>query len=387
MIISKLEIRDLAKQGPHFVYDLDGLSKHAKQIASGHAKLFFACKANPLSAIISTLNEVGACFDVASVGELNQVLSTGVLGNKIIMTGPAKTKELIALGLENKIDTFVIESPNQLRLLQDMAHGCGYEPRILLRLQLRWKINKKNALGGGNVVQFGVDLDTAKILLKEIRLPFLGFHVFQWGNILELNELKQIWDTTISACKSLATTFDVLDVGGGLGIPYQNEIALEWNDVNNAIAEFKLSHKLKEFWLELGRYLVGPYGYYVTRVVDRKRTFGEDFLILEGGVNHLARPSIVQEYFPAMLMRQSSSPLKSFRLCGPLCTSTDFLGKHMLPSDADVGDVIIFKQVGAYGFTESMPFFLCHNLAGEVALKEGKIVSIRPPASAQSWMK
>lgn len=387
MSICGSDIESLAMQGPHFVYDLDGLSKHAKRIASGHAKLFFACKANPFSAIIATLNQVGTCFDVASIGELKQVLSAGVLGNKIIMTGPAKTKELIELGLANKIDTFVIESPNQLDLIQDMANGCGYEPKILLRLQLRWKINKKNSLGGGKVVQFGVDLDTAKLLLKKIRLPFLGFHVFQWGNILELNELKQIWDTTITACKSITTSFDVLDVGGGLGIPYQNEVALEWDEVDNAIAEFKLAHKLKEFWLELGRYLVGPYGYYITRVIDRKRTLRENFLILEGGINHLARPAIVQEYFPAALMRKSNSPLKSFKLCGPLCTSTDFLGKQMLPSDADVGDVIVFKQAGAYGFTESMPFFLCHNLAGEAVLKEGKIVSIRPPASAQSWMK
>ena len=160
-----------------------------------------------------------------------------------------------------------------------------------------------------------------------------------------------------------------------------------WNEVNSAIMEIKNEHNISEFWLEMGRYLTGPYGKYITSVVDVKRTYDKDILVLEGGINHLARPALVNEFFPVELLRKSTSPEKKFSLHGPLCTSLDFLGEHLLPGDVSIGDIIVFRQTGAYGFTESMPFFLCHKLPGEAIIEQGTLRIIREPQSAKEWLK
>lgn len=378
----------LNKSGSFFVYELDLLSQHAEFLNTGAAKLFFACKANPLSAVLSMLHKAGISIDVSSEGELLQALASGIPGDKIIMTGPAKSERLMRLGLENKISCFVIESPGQIKLLQHLVRDYSYTPNILLRLQLKWQFEEeKSLLGGHDVTNFGMDLETAKSVLSHLKLPFLGFHVFQWNNILSLKRLRSIWSDTISACKKLTTDFKVLDVGGGLGIPYAGQEPLDWNEVNSAIMEIKNEHNISEFWLEMGRYLTGPYGKYITSVVDVKRTYDKDILVLEGGINHLARPALVNEFFPVELLRKSTSSEKLFSLHGPLCTSLDFLGEHLLPGDVAIGDIIVFRQTGAYGFTESMPFFLCHKLPGEAIIEQGYLRIIREPQSAKEWLK
>ena len=383
-----MNLNKLAEDGSYFIYDLDALKLHTQKIVSGEAELFFACKANPLSSVLSVLNDAGSRFDVASEGELVQVLSIGVKGENIIMTGPAKPINLMRLALENEVSVFVIESESQLDTLQRLAIEYNYTPKILLRLQLQWDLEEKSVLGGSEITPFGMDLNTARNILPKITLPFLGFHVFQWGNILSIEKLVDIWENTLVKCRSLVDDFEVLDVGGGFGIPYdKNQTSLNWDEVNQAIKDFKQKNGLKRFWLEMGRYLTGPSGIYITKVVDVKTSYNRDIIVLEGGINHIARPALVKESFPAELMRKSDADSQLFYLHGPLCTSLDFLGKYMLPSDIKTGDIIIFKQVGAYGFTESMPFFLCHNLPGEAIIENGNIKIIREIAKAKIWLK
>lgn len=382
------QLDEMLRYGPYFIYHLDALYQHATTLVQSDATLFFACKANPLSAILTTLNHAGLRFDVASEGELEQLVNLKIPGEQIIMTGPAKSERFISLALEHRVATFVIESENQLALLQRLARCYPYQPNVLFRLQLRWEDDQKSVLGGNQVTPFGMDIATAKRLLPQVTLPFLGFHVFQWGNILSADRLRGIWEKTIQTCQQLTTDFSVMDVGGGLGIPYNNNTTpLSWDTVNQVIGELKKTYGIDEFWLEMGRYLTGPYGDYLTRVIDRKHTYGKDLLILEGGINHIARPALTGEAFPANLLRESAAEQQPFGLHGPLCTSLDYLGTIDLPADTDIGDTIVFKQAGAYGFTESMPFFLCHRLAGEAVLRDGELVSLREPMLAETWLK
>ncbi|CAK8163136.1 Diaminopimelate decarboxylase [Candidatus Xenohaliotis californiensis] len=382
------ELEKLAMQGAFFVYDLDKLYKHATQLTANQIRIFFACKANPLSAVIKTLRKAGLHFDVASEGELLQVVAQNILGNHIILTGPAKSEHLLRLALNCRVGVFVIESAQQLQLLQQLAKNYSYKPSVLLRIQLQWdSFDDTNIIGGNHTTHFGIDLETAKTILHQIKLPFLGFHVFQWSNILCINKLQTIWEHTIKTCQTLTKDFTVIDVGGGLGIPYQGEKPISWQSVNMLIKNLQNTYNIPEFWLEMGRYLIGPYGFYMTTVVDRKKTYAQDILILEGGINHIARPALVKEFFPVSLLRNTSAKLQYFLLYGPLCTSLDFLGKVMLPSDVQINDILIFQQAGAYGFTESLPFFLCHKIPGEAVYYQDKIRIIRTPQSAQSWLK
>ncbi|CAG7589715.1 MAG: hypothetical protein AB8V23_05170 [Candidatus Midichloria sp.] len=185
----------------------------------------------------------------------------------------------------------------------------------------------------------------------------------------------------MAACKSLTEDFQVLDVSGGLGIPYSTESPLAWEEVNSLVKELKDAYNIKEFWLKIGRYLRGPCGIYVTSVVDCKKRLMEKILVLDGGINHIARPALVNESFPLYLLHESEAKLAPFFIHGPLCNSLDFLGEHMLP-EKRVGDVCFYANRG-YKFTESLPFFLCHDLPGEAVLENTNLSIIREPQSAQ----
>ena len=378
----------LAKTGSYFVYDIGALREHAAQVSQGAATLFFACKANPLGAVLSTLHEAGAGFDVASEGELLQVLSVGARGENIIVTGPGSTERFFSVALTHRVETFVIESPHQLAMLQKMMRAHAYKPKMLLRIQLQWEKGERNVLGGNSITPFGMDVNTARTLLGSMNMKcFAGFHVFQWDNMLCIDKLRSLWQHILMACRGIKRDFRLIDVGGGVGIPYQREAPLKWADVDALVKTLMDEHNLADFYLEAGRYLTGPYGWYITTVADRKAIYGRDMLVLAGGINHLARPVLLSQSFPATLLRKSQADTTTFWLHGPLCTSLDCLGTHPLPADTTIGDVIIFHQVGAYGFTESMPFFLCHHLPGEAVIKEGRLRIIRESQSAQSWLR
>ena len=377
------KIEKLVENNDYFIYDLDGLYNHAKNIIGGNAKIFFACKANPLSNIINTLDELNFNFDVASEGELSQILKQKIDGSRIILTGPVKSEKLLCKAIENRIGAIVIESKNQLDLIQKLTKDFSYNPKILIRLQLKYNDNKLL----NQTTQFGVDINNAIEILKHIKLPFIGFHIFQWNNILDIKTIKSIWNEVIKSCKRITEEFDLIDVGGGIGIPYNNEKPIKWNEIDNIINELKCIYNLKEFWLEMGRYLVGPYGKYITKIIDKKTIYNKNIILLRGGINHIVRPALINEYFPIKSTKNKKTNYERFSLHGPLCSSLDYLGDYKLPKNIKIGDNILFEQVGAYGFTESMPFFLCHDLPGEIIIKNEKMKIVRKSKNANYWLK
>ena len=138
--------------------------------------------------------------------------------------------------------------------------------------------------------------------------------------------------------------------------------------------------------MELGRYAVGECGTYCTKVIDKKTVRNRDLLILEGGINHLLRPALTGQSFPCEMISSSNKKKKKFHVHGPLCTALDKLGVFELPGNIDCEDWVAFKQVGAYGLTESMPLFLCHDLPAEVTFKGGKMKIVRKVSKAENLL-
>ena len=209
--------------------------------------------------------------------------------------------------------------------------------------------------------------------------------------MLDGAKLISLWQQMITPLKALALTlnfeFKVLDLGGGLGIPYAGEqTKLDWATLVAALNIIKQQANVNELWLELGRFAVGEYGHYLTKVVDRKINYQQQMLVLEGGINHLLRPAITAQPFPVQLLRKSDGDFEPFHLHGPLCTSLDKLGVLALPNDVAIDDHLVFSQCGAYGFTEAMPFFLCHSLPAEVIYQAGEFKVIRPTQPASSYL-
>ncbi|TYK65370.1 PLP-dependent decarboxylase [Colwellia echini] len=391
----------------YFVYNLDALKEHLARLQQQDViKLWFAVKANPLSKIIQTLDSVGFNFDVASTGELNQVLAQGINPNRVLNTGPAKTKKQLAAFVKKGVNTFVVESLNQLtwlnEVIEEQAADSGSisdaeKPQVLLRVQLQWDEGEKNPLGGNSLTPFGLSVAQWQSIHVDNfpALNLCGLHIFQWGNMLSNEKMFSLWSQMVAPLTELANsigmTLDVLDLGGGLGIDYLGEgNILSWDKIIEDLAVIKANAGVKELWLELGRFAVAECGYYVVPVVDRKINYGQEQLVLAAGINHIIRPAITDQPFPVRILRENfdeqNTPMEKFDLHGPLCTSMDKLGHLSLPSNTAVGERLVFGYTGAYGFTESMPFFLCHELAAEYVFQAGKLIEVRAAKPASSYL-
>jgi len=388
----------------YFVYQLDALKKHLASLQQQDViKLWFAVKANPLSKIIQTLDSEGFNFDVASSGELTQVLAQGIDPKRVLNTGPAKSKKQLTAFIKQGVGTFVVESLNQLKWLnevvneQELAANKVEKPKVLLRVQLQWHEGEKNPLGGNSLTPFGLSVAEWQSIHVDNypALNLCGLHIFQWGNMLSNEKMFSLWSQMINPLTDLANSIgmklDILDLGGGLGIDYLEEgKSLSWPQVIDDLAVIKAKAGVKELWLELGRFAVAECGYYVVPVVDRKVNYGQEQLVLAAGINHLLRPAITEQPFPVQILRKGFSSdkavMQDFDLHGPLCTSMDKLGHMHLPADIEVGEQLVFGYCGAYGFTESMPFFLCHQLAAEYVFHNGKLTQIRAAQPASSYL-
>ena len=380
---------------PFFIYDLDKLTAHLNQLtAQTDVKLWYAVKANPLSRIIQCLDSAGFNFDVASKGELEQVLAQGIDSERVLNTGPAKSPKQISHFIARGVRTFVAESINQVRWLNEQATKANCQLQVLLRVQLRWPDSEKNPLGGDSLTPFGLGCDEWQALTVSDypALNFDGLHIFQWGNMLSTDKLAELWRAMIAPLQQLASSLNInlniLDLGGGLGIPYtQDANRLDWSALIETLAGIKADAGVKELWMELGRYAVGECGHYATPVVERKENYNQQQVILSGGINHLLRPAVTSQDFPAALLRESTAEPAAMTLYGPLCTALDCLGEHQLASDLNEQDWLVFSQCGAYGFTESMPYFLCHELAAEYILEQGNIECIRSAEDASYYLR
>ena len=380
---------------PFFIYDLDKLTAHLNQLtAQTDVKLWYAVKANPLSRIIQCLDSAGFNFDVASKGELEQVLAQGIDSERVLNTGPAKSPAQISHFIARGVRTFVAESINQVRWLNEQATKANCQLQVLLRVQLRWPDSEKNPLGGDSLTPFGLGCDEWQALTVSDypALNFDGLHIFQWGNMLSTDKLAELWRAMIAPLQQLASALNInlniLDLGGGLGIPYtQDANRLDWSALIETLAAIKADAGVKELWMELGRYAVGECGHYATPVVERKENYNQQQVILSGGINHLLRPAVTSQDFPAALLRESTAEPSAMTLYGPLCTALDCLGEHQLASDLSEQDWLVFSQCGAYGFTESMPYFLCHELAAEYILEQGNIECIRSAEDASYYLR
>ena len=380
---------------PFFIYDLDKLTAHLNQLtAQTDVKLWYAVKANPLSRIIQCLDSAGFNFDVASKGELEQVLAQGIDSERVLNTGPAKSPAQISHFIARGVRTFVAESVNQVRWLNEQATKANCQLQVLLRVQLRWPDSEKNPLGGDSLTPFGLGCDEWQALTVSDypALSFDGLHIFQWGNMLSTDKLAELWRAMIAPLQQLASALNInltiLDLGGGLGIPYtQDANRLDWSALIETLASIKADAGVKELWMELGRYAVGECGHYATPVVERKENYNQQQVILSGGINHLLRPAVTSQNFPAALLRESTAEPAAMTLYGPLCTALDCLGEHQLASDLNEQDWLVFSQCGAYGFTESMPYFLCHELAAEYILEQGNIECIRSAEDASYYLR
>ena len=396
---------------PLYVYDFDVIDRQLaalEAILPRRFELAYAVKANPALGVVAHLASRGIGADVASGGELATALRAGVHPGRIVFTGPGKREDELEVAVRAGIRAITVESRGELARLEAIAAGLDQRVPILLRVATASPTSDAGSVaisteGGG---KFGIDRsdlpDAARQAAASAHLDLLGIHAFGASNVRDADRLADHIEETVSLAiqtardlRRLGPGFDlrVVDVGGGLGIPYRpgdtpldthllgrrlNELMTEWTRTGVA---------LDAILVEPGRFLVGPAGTYLTRVLDRKRVGGSDVVVVDGGIHHLVRPALVGTPHAIVNLTGSRGRASSaVTVAGPLCSGLDVLASHVRIPSPEPGDLLAVLDTGAYGFTESMPLFLSHPTPAEVAISGGRTALLRPRLEPDTWL-
>ncbi len=382
---------------PLYVYDADIIRKKFETLRSAmpaHVDIFYAVKSNPNLAVLKFISELGAGFDVASIGELAALQKLQIPGSKIVFTGPGKSDEEIEHAIGYGIYSFNCESENEIHRLDSAAGKVDGKIRIGMRINTEYAIQETTPIiGGSQAKKFGIDEHKVLGVLERIKslrhIYVAGIHVFNATQVLDYREIaantKNILELAAHISEKAGLRLEYIDVGGGLGIPYaadEKELDIQalGEEFLNCHHEFSKQKRLPDIrWiLEPGRYVSGECGVFLTKVVDVKESRGIHFVITDAGINQFLRPALIGQNHPVCVANKLNvPPVKIYRIEGPLCTSLDCLARDVHLPEVEPGDTIGFFNAGAYGFTESMPFFLSHPVPAEVMVKDKKAFLIR----------
>ena len=392
---------------PLYVYDLDVIDRQVESLRAvlpAVVDLAYAVKANPALSVVAHLGRLGLGADVASAGELATAIRAGIDPGRIVMTGPGKRDEELSLAVAAGIRAITVESPGELQRLERVAAAVGRRVPVLLRAAVTEdaRLERVRLVGDDGAGKFGMDardlVASARHAAGSAHLELLGLHAFGASNVLDALALVEHVAATTRAAVQLArlagTTVRLVDAGGGLGIPYEtHEESLDLvrlgSGIGSIVADWPADPFLADarLLLEPGRFLVGPAGAYLARVVDRKTVEGSTVVILDGGVHHVLRPVLVgQEHRVRPVSGRPAGRLGPVTVAGPLCSGLDVFSQHAIIAAPEVGDLMAVLDVGAYGFTESMPLFLSHAIPAEVVARDGRAALIRPRQEPSEWL-
>lgn len=371
---------------PFYAYDRRVINERVAKLRTHlpeGVRLHYAIKANPMPAVVQHLSSLVDGFDVASGGELKIALDTGKAPLQISFCGPGKTDAELSQAVASDI-VVNLESEREMERIAALGESLGSRPRIAVRVNPNFEVKSSGIRMGGGPKPFGVDAERVPAMLGrigELDLDFQGFHIFSGSQNLRADALLEAQRNTIELALRLAelapAPVGTLNIGGGFGIPYfPGEQALDIAVVGENLAQ--LLPQVKRFLpntevvIELGRYLVGESGIYVCRITDRKISRGQVFLVTDGGLHHHLAASgnfgqVIRKNYPIVIGNKIVGQEREIAsVVGPLCTPLDLLADNMELAKADVGDLIVVLQSGAYGLTASPTAFLGHRLPVEI---------------------
>jgi diaminopimelate decarboxylase len=369
---------------PFFAYDRSLITERVRALKATlphDISLGYAIKANPMPAVVQHLAGLVDAFDVASALEMRVALDTPMPPTKVSFAGPGKTEAELGQAVAAGI-TVELESETEARRVIRAGERLGIRPRVAVRVNPDFAVKGSGMRMGGGPQQFGVDAERVPQLLKELDgLDVLGFHIFAGSQNLKADILCQAQQQTVELALRLAEhapePVRYLNIGGGFGIPYHEKDTPLDLDPIAANLETLMSERVRPnlpdatVQVELGRYLVGEAGVYVTRVVDRKESRGKVFVVVDGGMHHQLAASgnfgqVIRRNYPLAIGNRMEPGVETATVVGCLCTPLDLLGDNVSLPAAEIGDLVVLFQAGAYGLTASPTAFLSHPAPAEV---------------------
>jgi diaminopimelate decarboxylase len=372
---------------PYFAYDRRLLTQRVESLRAAlppTVHLSYAVKANPMPAVVQHLSGLVDALDVASTLEMQTALDTPMPASRISFAGPGKTEadinQAVAAGV-----TIEMESVTEADRVIRAGEKLGVRPRVALRVNPDFQVKGSGMRLGGGPQQFGVDAEQVPEFLARLAaadLEFVGFHVFAGSQNLNAEILCEAQRNTVELILAVAEKAPApvryVNLGGGFGIPYfDKDVPLDLAAIGANLAELvdgRIAPNLPEaeVVIELGRYIVGECGVYVTRVVDRKVSRGRTYLVVDGGMHHQLAASgnfgqVIRRNYPVAVGNRLREPAGSAAtVVGCLCTPLDLLADDVRLPDAQIADSIVVFQAGAYGLTASPTAFLGHPQPAEV---------------------
>ena len=369
---------DRVGQTPFYAYDRELLTRRVAELRAAlptSIKLHYAMKANPMPAVVSHMARLVDGIDVASGGELRVALDSGADPHEISFAGPGKRhaelRQAVAAGILINIESF-----REVAELAAIRQATGLPARVAVRVNPDFELKGSGMKMGGGPKQFGVDAEQVPELLAEIGkagLAFEGFHLFAGSQNLRPEAIveaqRKCFELALRLAESAPAPVKFLNLGGGFGIPYfpgEQHLDLSSIGANLAAIAAEAGEKMPhaQIVIELGRYLVGEAGIYVTKVLDRKVSRGHVFLVVDGGLHHHLSASgnfgqVIRKNYPVTIGNRMDQPAaESVSVVGPLCTPLDLLADKMNLAHAEPGDLVVIFQSGAYGATASPRGFL-----------------------------
>jgi diaminopimelate decarboxylase len=397
---------------PAYVYDLDVVTRQVdtlRAVLPARFDLAYAVKANPNLAVLHHLAAMGLGADVASGGELRHAVRAGLDPAHVVMTGPGKRDEELAAAAEAGLRAVTVESVGEVRRLARIAEGLGRRQPVLLRAAVTdaARLERVRLVGDDGAGKFGMDAADLRTAAAEAVasewLEPLGLHAFGASNVIDAVALASHVAAAAETARSLAAEagfeLRLVDAGGGLGIPYgAHEPELDVAELGSRLAalsarlETDASTRSTRLLLEPGRFLVGPAGAYLTRVLERKAVGGRHVVIVDGGIHHVLRPALVGQEHRVRTVAGAGAGSNSgpnrvpVTVAGPLCSGLDVFAQGAVMTPPEPGDLLAVLDVGAYGATESMPLFLSHPMPPEIAVRGGEAWAARPRIDPDTWL-
>jgi len=384
-----IDFKELANkyQTPYYVYDFDHITKQYNELKEAFkarkSLISYAVKANSNLSVVKHLGDIGAGADCVSIGEVRRALKVGIAKYKIIFSGVGKTDTEITEALEQDILMINVESEAELKRVEMMAIKLELKARISIRVNPNVDPKTHPYISTGlHENKFGVDMDTAKRMYifanKSEHLDPIGVHCHIGSQLTELDPIKEAVNIVADLVRNLKSALKIelkfFDVGGGLGIVYDNETLINTYDYAQTVLDALFGLDIT-IVCEPGRFIVGNSGTFVTKVLYEKVNGDKRFVIVDGAMNDLIRPSLYDAYHKVEVLNDNND-LSDCNVVGPVCESGDFFAKNINLPQTKHNDLIAIYSAGAYGFTMASNYNTRGKVA-EIAIENGQDRLIR----------
>ncbi|MCD6190867.1 MAG: diaminopimelate decarboxylase [Sulfurimonas sp.] len=384
-----INFKELANEykTPLYIYDFDYMTTQfdeLKEAFKGRKSIIaYAVKANSNLSVVQHFAKMGSGADCVSIGEVRRAFLAGIPAYKIIFSGVGKSDDEIREAIEKDILYINVESEAELGRVEMIARELNAKSRISIRVNPNIDPKTHPYISTGlHDNKFGVDLSTAKRMYitanNSEHLDPVGIHFHIGSQLTELQPIRESAEIVADLVRSLSKIkidLKFFDIGGGLGIKYDDETTIKPYDYAQAILGTLTALDLT-ILCEPGRFLTANAGYFVSKVLYEKQNGNKKFVVVDGAMNDLLRPALYSAYHKIEAVTEAKGELRAVDIVGPVCESGDFFAKDYLLPELAHNDLVVIHSAGAYGFGMGSNYNT-RGRSAEVALEDGKARLIR----------